>query len=44
MEKILIIGLCYVGLSLAYEFTKKQCVLGFDLNDTRFNEINNWID
>ena len=44
MEKIVIIGLGYVGLPLAYEFSKTHHVLGFDLNDTRVNEINKWID
>jgi UDP-N-acetyl-D-galactosamine dehydrogenase len=44
MEKIVIIGLGYVGLPLAYEFSKKHCVLGFDINQSRVNEINEGID
>ena len=35
MFKIAIIGLGYVGLPLALEFSKKYSVLGFDLNIQR---------
>ncbi|MDP2188240.1 MAG: nucleotide sugar dehydrogenase [Sphingobacteriaceae bacterium] len=38
--KIAIIGLGYVGLPLAIEFGKKYRVIGFDINDTRINELN----
>lgn len=38
--KIAIIGLGYVGLPLAVEFGKKYQVLGFDINQTRVNELN----
>ena len=37
--KIAIIGLGYVGLPLAVEFGKKYSVLGFDINQTRVNEL-----
>jgi UDP-N-acetyl-D-galactosamine dehydrogenase len=38
--KIAIIGLGYVGLPLAIEFGKKFKVLGFDINQTRIQELN----
>jgi UDP-N-acetyl-D-galactosamine dehydrogenase len=38
--KIAIIGLGYVGLPLAIEFGKKFKVLGFDVNQTRIEELN----
>jgi UDP-N-acetyl-D-mannosaminuronate dehydrogenase len=34
------IGLCYVGLPLAIEFGKKYKVLGFDINQSRIEELN----
>lgn len=37
--KIAIIGLGYVGLPLAVEFGKKYAVLGFDINQSRINEL-----
>tara|TARA_Y100000741_G_scaffold234836_1_gene179537 strand:+ start:982 stop:2280 length:1299 start_codon:yes stop_codon:yes gene_type:complete len=37
--KIAIIGLGYVGLPLALEFSKKYSVIGFDLDEIRINEI-----
>lgn len=37
--KIGIIGLGYVGLPLAVEFGKKYKTLGFDINQTRVNEL-----
>lgn len=37
--KIAIIGLGYVGLPLAIEFGKKYKVLGFDVNQTRIDEL-----
>ncbi len=37
--KIAIIGLGYVGLPLAVEFGKKYSVLGFDINQTRIDEL-----
>lgn len=39
--KIAIIGLGYVGLPLAIEFGKKYKVLGFDVNQSRIEELNN---
>jgi UDP-N-acetyl-D-galactosamine dehydrogenase len=38
--KIAIIGLGYVGLPLAIEFSKKFEVLGFDINQSRIEELN----
>jgi UDP-N-acetyl-D-galactosamine dehydrogenase len=37
--KISVIGLGYVGLPLAIEFSKKYKVLGFDINQNRVNEL-----
>ena len=37
--KIAIIGLGYVGLPLAIEFSKKYKVLGFDINENRVKEL-----
>ena len=39
-KKISIIGLGYVGLPLAIEFGKKFKVLGFDINQSRIDELN----
>jgi UDP-N-acetyl-D-galactosamine dehydrogenase len=39
-HKIAIIGLGYVGLPLAIEFGKKYRVLGFDINQSRIEELN----
>ena len=38
-SKIAIIGLGYVGLPLAIGFGKKYKVLGFDINQTRIEEL-----
>lgn len=38
-HKIAIIGLGYVGLPLAVEFAKKYITVGFDINQTRINEL-----
>lgn len=38
-HKIAIIGLGYVGLPLAVEFSKKYITVGFDINKTRINEL-----
>jgi UDP-N-acetyl-D-glucosamine/UDP-N-acetyl-D-galactosamine dehydrogenase len=40
MDKIAIIGLGYVGLPLAVEFGKKQHAVGFDINQSRVDELN----
>ena len=37
--KITIIGLGYVGLPLAVEFAKKYTVVGFDINQSRIDEL-----
>ena len=42
--KLAIIGLGYVGLPLALEFAKKRSVIGFDINETRINELNSGLD
>lgn len=39
-QKIAVIGLGYVGLPLAIEFSKKFNVLGFDINASRIQELN----
>jgi len=38
-NKIAVIGLGYVGLPLAVEFSKKYTTLGFDINQTRITEL-----
>jgi UDP-N-acetyl-D-galactosamine dehydrogenase len=43
-HQIAIIGLGYVGLPLAVEFSKKYNVVGFDINIQRINELNKFID
>lgn len=42
--KIAIIGLGYVGLPLAVEFGKYRPVIGFDINESRVNELRKGID
>lgn len=42
--KISIIGLGYVGLPLAVEFSKKFQVVGFDQNETRIQELKSGVD
>ena len=42
--KITIIGLGYVGLPLAIEFSKKYQVVGFEINKQRIEELSNGID
>lgn len=39
-SKIAVIGLGYVGLPLAIAFAKKYSVLGFDIDETRIEELN----
>lgn len=39
-KTIAIIGLGYVGLPLAVEFAKKRHVIGFDISQSRVNELN----
>jgi UDP-N-acetyl-D-galactosamine dehydrogenase len=42
--KLAIIGLGYVGLPLALEFSKKRKVIGFDINKKRVRDLQNGID
>ena len=39
MKKIAVIGLGYVGLPLAVEFGKTRQVVGFDINETRVQQL-----
>ena len=43
-SKIAIIGLGYVGLPLAVEFSKIYNVIGFDINAMRIQELQSGID
>ena len=43
-KKIAVIGLGYVGLPLAVEFSKKREVIGFDINKGRIDELKKEID
>jgi UDP-N-acetyl-D-galactosamine dehydrogenase len=40
MKKIAVIGLGYVGLPLAVAFGERRPVVGFDINQTRIDELN----
>ena len=42
--KLAIIGLGYVGLPLALEFSKKRSLVGFDIDKKRINELNSGIE
>ena len=42
--KICVIGLGYVGLPLAVEFSKKIPVVGFDINTSRIEDLKDGID
>ena len=42
--KIAVIGLGYVGLPLALEFSKKNSVIGFDINRDRIRELKVGVD
>ena len=42
--KIAIIGLGYVGLPLAVEFSKRYPVIGFDINKKRIAELSGGTD
>jgi UDP-N-acetyl-D-galactosamine dehydrogenase len=44
MQKIAVIGLGYVGLPLARLFATKHHVIGFDIHQTRVDEINKGVD
>ncbi|QMU12041.1 nucleotide sugar dehydrogenase [Mammaliicoccus lentus] len=43
-RKIAVIGLGYVGLPVAVAFGKQQEVIGFDINETRINELKSGYD
>ncbi len=43
-DKIAIIGLGYVGLPLAIEFSKKYSVLGYDVDQKRVDRVNHFED
>ena len=43
-HKIAIIGLGYVGLPLAVEFSKRYSVIGFDKNENRIQELKKGVD
>lgn len=43
-KRIAVIGLGYVGLPLAVEFSKKYSVIGFDINKKRIDELNSGFD
>ena len=43
-KKIAVVGLGYVGLPLAVEFSKKRDVIGFDINKDRINELKKGVD
>ena len=43
-KKIAVVGLGYVGLPLAIEFAKIYKTVGFDVNQSRIAELNNFID
>jgi len=44
LKKIAVIGLGYVGFPLAYEFSKKFDLTGFDISKKRISELKNGID
>ncbi len=44
INKICVIGLGYVGLPLAHAFAEKYKVVGFDINQSRIDELNNGHD
>lgn len=44
MKKIAVIGLGYVGLPLARLFATKYPVIGFDINQSRINELKTGVD
>lgn len=44
MNKIAIIGLGYVGLPLAHAFSKKYDVVGFDISESRVEDLKKGVD
>src|SRR5699024_12474980 len=43
-RKIAVVGLGYVGLPVAVEFSKKQHIIGFDISERRIRELINGTD
>ena len=43
-ERLCIVGLGYVGLPLAVEFSKKYFTIGYDINNDRIKELGKYID
>ncbi|MBA2249311.1 MAG: nucleotide sugar dehydrogenase, partial [Chitinophagaceae bacterium] len=43
-NKLAVIGLGYVGLPIALEFSKKVSVIGYDINTDRINLMKQSID
>lgn len=43
-SKIAVIGLGYVGLPLAHAFSSKYPIVGFDISQTRVDELNKGVD
>jgi UDP-N-acetyl-D-galactosamine dehydrogenase len=43
-KKIAVVGLGYVGLPLAIEFSRQLNVIGFDINEARIKELNDGCD
>lgn len=43
-EKLALVGLGYVGMPIAVEFSKHVKVIGFDINENRVNEYKSGID
>lgn len=43
-EKLALVGLGYVGMPIAVEFSKHVNVIGFDINEKRIDEYRNGID
>ena len=44
MNKIAVIGLGYVGLPLAYEFSKVHDCVGYDISEKRILELKKGVD
>ena len=42
--KLAVVGLGYVGLPLAVEFSKKRSVVAYDINENRISDLKNGID
>jgi UDP-N-acetyl-D-galactosamine dehydrogenase len=42
--KVAVVGLGYVGLPLAVEFSKKVSVMGFDISQSRISELSRGVD